>query len=77
MIEKSAEMVGYSNNFGLEWSVSEVSPEATSPNQMPTELDEIRLSTIPEWAGTINRRSGAMRRSTSHSLKKVSAERHE
>ena len=78
MCEKSAEMVGYSTNFGLNFSLSESQISNPDTNKrLPTHLDDIRLETYPNWLLSVNRQSSAARRSTVKSLKRVTAERHE
>ena len=73
-------MIGYSQNFGLNWSLNEssiVDGGTQGNNQNAVEFDDIALNMFPDWVVHVNLRSNATRRSTNKSLKKVSADRHE
>ena len=78
-------MVGYSNNFGLDFDSldqSDIPPRQTKICSHPSRVNvvddiDLALSALPNWAMSVNRRSDACRRSTSKSLKRISAARHE
>ena len=70
-------MIGYSQNFGLNWSLNESSIRETQEAPRPIETEDIALNMFPDWIVHVNRRSNATRRSTNKSLKRVTADRHE
>ena len=77
-------MMGYSQNFGHNFSIDEsATPASPEPdrNRLAIDVDEIvinlSMTEVPDWTLHVNRRSNATRRSTSKSLKKISANRHE
>ena len=70
MLEKSAQMIGYSNNLSISLDQSSI--------RKPTDNETgMYLDSLPDWALTINRKSTVQRRSTNKSIKRVSAARHE
>ena len=70
MLEKSAQMIGFSNNLSISLDQSSI--------RKPTDNETgMYLDSLPDWALTINRKSTVQRRSTNKSIKRVSAARHE
>lgn len=70
MLEKSAQMIGYSNNLSISLDQSSIRKPTNNETGM-------YLDSLPDWALTINRKSTVQRRSTNKSIKRVSAARHE
>ena len=70
MLEKSAQMIGYSNNLSISLDQSSIRKPTNNETGM-------YLDSLPDWALTVNRKSTVQRRSTNKSIKRVSAARHE